>query len=83
MAVMRGEVVAQVVWNRVGGGLVSPQAFAVGGDKPRPYATLSTSGTVSGRMTAPRIEIATSAKGGLAMMADLWDNLTLPDTFLM
>ena len=35
------EAVLQVGWVRVGGGLVSPQAFALGGDKPRPYATLS------------------------------------------
>ena len=57
-AVSRGEVVPQVVWNRVGGGLVSPQALSLGGDKPRPYATLSTFRTASGCMRAPQIILA-------------------------
>jgi len=35
------EVVLKVEWTRVGGGLVSPQVFAKGGDKPRLYAFLS------------------------------------------
>jgi hypothetical protein len=38
-----------VVWTRVGGGLVSPQALALGGGKPRLYAVPSTFDTAPPR----------------------------------
>gem|GEM_PF-4312957 len=44
------KVVPQVVLTRVGGGLVSPQTLTLGGDKPRPYATLSTFSTASSHL---------------------------------